>query len=157
MKHALIAASLVLVAGLGAGCGGGDDPKPETSESSAANPTSSTEEFCETYNSLFKKFQDGTQPTDKQAVQAIKTWADDLDEVGPPEDIPADANKGYELIVETVQKIKDDATQADIQKLTAAFTKAERVSSNAFGKWAQSTCPLQPSGAPSDDSSSSAP
>ena len=157
MKHALIAASLVLVAGLGAGCGGGDDPKPETSESSAAaNPTSTTEEFCEAYNSLFKEFQDGTQPTDAQAVQAIKKWADELDEVGPPEDIPAAANKGYELIVETVQKIEDDATQADIQKLTAAFTKAERVSSNAFGKWAQTTCPLQPSGAPSDDSSSSA-
>jgi hypothetical protein len=160
MKHALIAASLVLVAGLGAGCGGGDDPEPETSASSAtssANPTSSTEEFCAAYNSLFQEFQDGTQPTDEQAVQAIKKWAEELDEVGPPEDIPADAEKGYDLIVETVQKIKDDATQADIQKLTAAFTRAERVSSNAFGEWAQTACPQQPSGAPSQDSSSSAP
>ena len=129
MKHALIAASLVLVAGLGAGCGGGDDPEPETSETSAvANPTSTTEEFCEAYTSLAKEFQAGTQPTDAQAVQAIKKWADELDEVGPPEDIPADARKGYELIVETVQKIEEDATQEDIEKLTEAFTKAEQES-----------------------------
>ena len=159
MKHALFAASLVLVAGLGAGCGGGDDPEPEASASASPSPTASaTEQFCEAYNSLLDQFTEGTQPTDQEAVAAIKKWADDLTQVGPPEEIPADARKGYDLIVETIEEIKDDATQEDIQKLTAQFSRAEQKSSVAFGQWVQQTCPLpSPAGSPSDGSSSSAP
>jgi len=166
MKHALnragltigpartlaVAATLVLAGSL-AGCGGGDD-EPEA----APSETTSTADFCETYNSLFESFAEGKQPTDAEAVKAIKTWADDLDEVGTPEDIPADAQDGYDLIVATIQKIEDDATQADVQKLTDAFSAAEQKSSDAFGKWATEACPLQtPSGSPSEGSSSSAP
>jgi hypothetical protein len=159
MKHALIAASLVLVAGLGAGCGGGDDQEPETSPTSAsATAASATEKFCEAYNSLGEEFEAGAQPKQKQVVQALKRWADELEQTGPPENMPPEARDGYELIVETVQKIEDDATQADVQKLTQAFSKAERVSSNEFGQWVQKTCPREaPSGSPSEDSSSSAP
>ena len=53
----------------------------------------------------------------------------------------------------------DDATQAEIrQQMTEGFTKADRASSNAFGAWAQETCPAEPpAGAPSEDESSSAP
>jgi hypothetical protein len=158
MKHALIAASLVLVAGIGAGCGGGDDEsKPEASAPSASV---STADFCEAYNSLFQEFAGKPQPSDKQAVRAIKKWADELEQVGPADAMPADAQKGYELLVKTIAKIKDGATQADIQKLTAEFTAEEQKSSNTFGTWAQKTCPTpSPSGAgaPSEGSSSSAP
>jgi hypothetical protein len=153
MKHALIAASLVLVAGLGAGCGGGDKSKPEASAPSASV---STAEFCKAYNSLFQEFAGKPQPSDRQAVRAIKKWADELEQVGPADAMPADAQKGYELLVKTIAKIKNGATQADIQKLTAEFTAAEQKSSNTFGTWAQKTCP-PPSGAPSQGSSSSAP
>jgi hypothetical protein len=159
MKHALIAASLVLVAGLGAGCGGGDESKPETSAPSASV---STADFCKAYNSLFQEFAGKPQPNDRQAVRAIKKWADELEQVGPADAMPADARKGYELLVKTISKIENNATQADIQKLTAAFTAEEQKSSNTFGTWAQKTCPTpSPSGAtsgsPSQDSSSSAP
>ena len=160
MKHALIAASLVLVAGLGAGCGGGDDEsKPEASAPSASV---STADFCEAYNSLFQEFAGKPQPSDRQAVRAIKKWADDLEQVGPADAMPADARKGYELLVTTIAKIKDGASQADIQKLTAAFTAEEKQSSDTFGTWAQKTCPTPaPSGStsesPSEDSSSNAP
>ena len=153
MKHALIAASLVLVAGVGAGCGGGDEKSGD-----AAPAAATTADFCESYNSLFDAFSNGKQPTDQEAVLAIKKWADELDQVGTPKDIPADAQDGYELIVSTVQKIKDDATQADVQKLTDAFSETEQKSSDAFGEWATKTCPLaKPSDSPSEGSSSSAP
>jgi len=161
MKHALIAASLVLVAGLGAGCGGGDDEsKPEAS--AAPSSSVSTAEFCEAYNSLFQEFAGKPQPSDRQAVRAIKKWADELEQVGPADAMPADARKGYDLLVETIGKIENGATQADIQKLTSEFTAEQQQSSNTFGTWAQKTCPTpSPSGAssgsPSEDSSSSAP
>ena len=69
------------------------------------------------------------------------------------------AGEGYELIVETVAKVEDDATQAEIQQqMTEGFTKADRASSNAFGAWAQETCPPEPpAGAPSEDESPTAP
>jgi hypothetical protein len=160
MKHALTAASLVLVAGLGAACGGGDDPEPAASASASASPTASDPDaFCEALNSLFEEFADGTQPTDRQAVRALKRWAGELEGAGPPEDMPSEAREGYELIVETVTKVEDDATQAEIQQqMTEGFTKADRASTNAFGAWAQETCPPEPpAGAPSEDESPTAP
>ena len=96
MKHAVIAAGLVLVAGLGAGCSGGDDSKPE--EAPAPSATVSTAEFCESYTSLFREFAGKPKPpSDRQAVRAIKKWADELEQVGPADEMPADARKGYEL------------------------------------------------------------
>jgi hypothetical protein len=157
MKHALIAASLVLVAGLGAGCGGGDDTEPKASEETSASQPATTAEFCEAYTSLARKFAGKQPPNEKAAVEAIRQWADDLTEVGPPEDIPADARKGYELLVGTIAKLEEGATQADIEKLTKEFTQAEQKSTDAFGRWVTETCPLQPSGSPSEGSSSSAP
>jgi hypothetical protein len=160
MKRALTAASLVLVAGLGVGCGGGDDPEPEASASpSPSAAASGTDEFCEALNSLFEEFADGTQPTDREAVRALKRWADEIEGAGAPEEMPPDAREGYELIVETVAKIKDDATQAEIQQqMTQGFSKADRASSTAFGEWAQQTCPPEPpAGSPSEDASSSSP
>ena len=158
MKHALIAASLVLVAGLGAGCGGGDDSGSDASADASESGPATTAEFCKAYTSLATEFAGKQPPSDEAAVEAIRQWADDLTEVGPPEEIPADAREGYELLVGTVAKLEEGATQADIEKLTKAFTKAEQESSNAFGSWVTEACPLPtPSGAPSADSSSSAP
>lgn len=162
MKHAVIAAGLVLVAGLGAGCSGGDDSKPKATASSAT-ATVSTAEFCESYTSLFREFAGKPKPpSDRQAVRAIKKWADELEQVGPADEMPADAREGYDLLVTTIGRIKDGASQADIQKLTDAFTAEEQQSSNAFGTWARDTCAAQApsgstSGSPSEDSSSSAP
>ena len=149
MKHALIAASLVLGRpALAAGCGGGDDSRErgdlrrEPQRNADRAPRT---DFCEAYNSLFEAFADGTQPTDAEAVKAIKKWADDLDEVGTPEDIPADAQKGFELIVATVQKIEDDATQADMQKLTDGVQQGRADVLERVRQVGPDACPLQPS------------
>jgi hypothetical protein len=158
MKHALIAASLVLVAGLGAGCSGGDDTEPEASAETSASEPATEGEFCEAYTSLARQFEGQQPPNEKAAVEAIRQWGDDLTEVGPPEEIPADARKGYDLLVGTVAQLEEGAGQEDIERLTKAYTKAQQTSSNAFGDWVTETCPLQPpSGSPSEDSSSPAP
>ena len=61
MKHALIAASLVLVAGLGAGCGGGDDSGSDASADASTSAPATKAEFCEAYTSLATEFA-GKQP-----------------------------------------------------------------------------------------------
>ncbi len=144
MKHALIAATFV-VAGLTAGCGGDDgaDKGTETAPKAA-----STEEFCTAYTSLFESFSAGETPSDEEAVTALKTWATDLEETGTPEEIPADARRGFDLIITTVDGLEDDATQADIQKLTEDMSTEEQADSTAFGSYAQTTCPTPVPGAP---------
>lgn len=158
MKHAMIAASLVLVAGLGAGCSGGDDSGSDASADASASEPATTAEFCEAYTSLATEFQGKQPPNGEAAVAAIRQWSDELTEVGPPEEIPADARKGYELLVGTIAQLEEGATPKDIDKLTKEFTTAEQKSSTAFGGWVTKTCPLQPpSGSPSGESSPSAP
>ena len=145
MKHALIAASLVLVAGTTVGCGGNSD------DGKAASQTTSTADFCTAYKSLFSSFAGATKPpSDAEAVKAIKDWGDEMEKTGTPESIPADAKKGFQLVLDTVAKIPDDATKAEIQQMTGDLSAEEQKSSDAFGKWASTTCPQQtPSGTPS--------
>lgn len=144
MKHALIAASLVLVAGTTFGCGGDSDDK-------AAPETTSTDDFCTAYKSLFSSFEGATTPpSDAEAVTAIKDWADEMEQTGTPEDIPADAKEGFDLVLETIADIPDDATKQEIQQLTEDLSTEEQKASDAFGTWASETCPTEaPSSTPS--------
>jgi hypothetical protein len=145
MKHALIAASLVLVAGTTFGCGGNSD------DDKAASETTSTADFCTAYKSLFSSFEGATKPpSDAEAVKAIKDWGDEMEKTGTPEDIPADAKEGFQLVLDTIADIPDDATKAEIQKLTGDLSAEEQKQSDAFGKWASETCPQEtPSSTPS--------
>lgn len=140
MKHALIAASLVLVAGTTVGCGAGG--------SSSSPDSASTDDFCTAYNSLFESFSGATAtPSDAESVKAIRDWADKMKEAGTPSDIPDDARHGFELVLDTIDKVDDNASQADIQKLGDDLSADDKKASEAFGAYATKTCP---SAVPSD-------
>lgn len=146
MRALLVAATLVVAGSLTAGCGGESDEAAP-----AAAPTAATtEEFCTAYNSLFESFSAAEPPTDKESVVALKEWSATMKETGTPEDIPEEALRGFELVIDTVEGVPDDATQADIQALSEEFSATEKTDSEAFGKYATETCPQElPSDAPS--------
>jgi len=101
-KTATIAASLMLV-GFGAtACGGGGDSAPEDA---------SVEDFC----AALKGFGDSTDTT------KVADVADKLKETGTPADIPADARKGFEFLIDNAEKIDDLGDKLDDQ---AAFEDA---------------------------------
>ncbi|WP_372730082.1 hypothetical protein [Nocardioides sp.] len=129
-----ILAATLLVAGLGAGCGSDEKKSEETADA----PT--TAEFCTAYNSLFESIEAGEQPTDAEAVAALKSWAAELESTGAPEDMPEDAQAGREIVVETIESLDDDATTEDIQAVGSDLSAEDEKSSTAFGAYAQKTC-----------------
>lgn len=155
LRPLLMTATLVAAGVLSAGCGGNDGgaatAKPEESPSAAT-----TTEFCDAYTSLSEAFPAGVQPTDKQAVAAIRAWAGTMRSTGTPRGIPADAQRGFDLVLATVGKIEPDATQEDVRKLSDDMTTDQQAESQAFAAYASDTCPMKaPGGTPASPPASS--
>lgn len=146
LRHLAAAASLVLVASLSA-CGGGEGGI----SGSGAPDNASTDDFCEAYNGLFKALM-SSGADESTAIKALKQWASDMEEVGTPEDIPEDARRGFELLVETASNIDDDATLEDLSNLDKDFDEDDQKYGEAFTTWATETCPtdLSDMGLPTD-------
>ena len=111
MRLGLLAASLVLVAGGAVGCGddggggGGGDDAP------------SAKEFCGALTDFQDDFADADPTKDLKAyIQTLKDAADKLEGVGTPEDMPADAQDGFDLTVKKIKDLADDATLDDLAR-----------------------------------------
>ncbi|MFC4785761.1 hypothetical protein ACT8ZV_14880 [Nocardioides sp. MAHUQ-72] len=129
MKHALIAACLVLTAGTTAGCGGG--PPEDASKA----------DFCGTFDDIVKDLGEmGQDAKDADIVKAIKSAGDKLEETGTPEGIPDDARKGFELEIEQIGDLDDDASQDDIEKLDSDLSDDEQKQVDAFDDYVTKTC-----------------
>jgi hypothetical protein len=137
MKHALMVASLVLVAGTTVGCG--DDGPPTDA---------SKDDFCGVFDDMLTEL--GALDADAkpaEAVKALKKAGDDLADVGTPEDMPEAARDGYELILDEIEKLDDDASQEDVSKLGEDLGDSEQKSMDAYEKYLNDNCADELSGA----------
>ena len=144
MRLGLLGASLALVAGGALGCsddgggGGGDAP--------------STDDFC----GALEEFQDDFAATDptkdlKAYIQTLKDAAESLEAVGKPEDMPADAQDGFDIYVEKITALDDDATDADLAEM-GQVSDEEQSKLDALDAYVSKTCPElegEPDGPPS--------
>jgi hypothetical protein len=111
MKLGLFAATLVLVAGGAAGCSddGGDG--------GSASDAPSTKEFCGALTDFQKDFSAADPTKDVgEYIKALKAAAEKLEGVGTPEDMPADAQDGFEITIDKINGLEEDAT---IEELTS--------------------------------------
>lgn len=137
-KPALLAASLVLVAGTASGCGGG----PPTD--------ASTEDFCGAYtdaqNMEALEELDPEAPPEDQAkivVDALKEQAEKLEEVGTPEDIPDDAREGFEIVLEEVGNLDEDEVAEAIKNEDDEFgnpSDSDKEKTDALEEYVDETC-----------------
>jgi hypothetical protein len=141
--RALLVAALLVAGSLAAGCGSDDGGLGAANSESA-----STKDFCQAYNSLFDAFSAGEAPSDEESVKALKDWAAELEGTGTPTDVPEGARRGFEVILETVDKIDDDATQDELKDLTDGLSTSDQDDAAAFGEYATKTCPLEMPGTP---------
>ncbi|MCW2737125.1 hypothetical protein [Nocardioides sp.] len=103
-----LASVVLLVGAVTTACGGdgGDGAGGAGDAGDAGAPTNASEkEFCQTQSSLFEDLlpddmADPELPTDEEMATAVQDWGTNLEQVGTPEDIPDDARKGFEVIVE---------------------------------------------------------
>jgi hypothetical protein len=128
MKPALLAASLLLVGGAAAGCGGG------------APTDASAEDFCETYNSLFTEMADMADASEKEILATIKDWGTRMNETGTPEDISDDARAGFEQTVVMLGDLDEDASQEDFDKVEQELSDEEKKQVDAFDTYTTDTC-----------------
>ena len=153
LRRSLGAASAATMLGLSlSACSGGTG----VAGIGGAPEDASVDDFCKAYSSLQNDIAEGIDANasaDEQAQRAVdllKGWTAQLEEVGTPSDIPDEAREGYELIVETAQDLPTDAAPSDITGLEDQFSDAQNQAADAFGTYATDTCPVSLPGLPSD-------
>lgn len=141
MKHALIAASLVLVAGTVAGCGGDSTSSKDKAAPSGPPTDASVSEFCGTFKTIGEDVAKlGKDAKDAEIVAALKKAGTSLDKTGTPKSISSDARQGYELTVKLIAKLDDNATQADVAKIDQGLSQAQKKQQSAFNAYVAKTC-----------------
>ncbi len=150
MKHALLAAALVLVAGSAVACGG---------DAGGAPTDASKADFCDGYQSLFTDLaamsEDGDAPSEADSLKAVKSWAKEMEDIGTPEAMSDDAREGFELTLDEVGDLDlDELKDTSLEDLGADITDEEKKQAEAFTTYVTESCgnPLEdllPSDAPS--------
>jgi hypothetical protein len=72
-------------------------------------------------------------------VKIAKDTADKLSEAGTPEDMPEDARKGWELVIDKLADLDEDATKEEVQE-AQNLTEEEQKYSDALAKYVASNC-----------------
>ena len=150
MKHALIAAVLLSLGGVAAGCGGDDstssaDAAASTSASSSPAGTPSDAPTDASASDLCKALTAGSTIKDGADVA---DFADGLQQAGTPSQIPDTARKGFEVYLGVLQDVDPQATAKDLQNMKQVdLSKTEQAEVQTFMGYAQQTCaPSAPSG-----------
>jgi hypothetical protein len=107
------------------------------------------EEFCQPFVDMLQEVSaEGEDLSDADAVRLAKETADKLRETGTPADMPEDARRGFELVVEKLADLPDDATKDEVEK-AQELTEEEQTYSTALSQYIASKCADQLF--PSDD------
>lgn len=135
-KIAGLSAALALAVSLTA-CGG---------DGSGAPTDASEDEFCGVYEDAFKDIMEqGMDPeaSDTEMVGVMKDLAKKMEDVGTPEGIPDDAREGFEISIEAINDLPDDATQEDIDKLEDDYSAEDEEKVQAYNDYMTETCPME--------------
>jgi hypothetical protein len=148
MKHVLIAAALLSIGGVAAGCGGNSDsadsasstPTSASSSPSGAPTDGSSDDLC-TALTAGSTIKDGADVAD---------FASGLEKAGTPSDIPDEARKGFEVYVGVLEKVDPKATAKDLKNMkNVDLSKEEQTNVQAFLSYASTTCAPSAPSAPS--------
>jgi hypothetical protein len=138
VKKTLAAAGLLTLMGGVAACGGSSS---STATGAAGAPTGvSTATFCATFTNL----SDATTP---------KQLADKLQSVGTPSDIAADARHGFEVLVDKLETLPDDAKASDLTSMEQGLSTTDMADVTAFTTYLQTACVPSAGSTPSSPSS----
>jgi hypothetical protein len=127
MKKALWVASLLLVAGTAAACG---DDGGGGGGAGGAPKDAAVEDFC-------KPFADASTDDDAK----VSDVTDKLKDVGTPKDMPDDARKGFEFLVEKAEELDKNSDDLDDEEaFKKKYGEDEFAQIEAFIKYYAKTC-----------------
>jgi hypothetical protein len=137
MKLALVLGGLLLAAPGLVACGGPDD---EPDGKAADDPkTVSVADFCSAAEKFENTFSELDTSDLASSVATFKSAAQELEDAGTPQDIPADAREGLTLTLDKITGLPDDASEDDMNALFE-FTEDEKAKSMAFESYLDDTC-----------------
>ncbi len=140
MKHALLAASLVLVAGTAIGCGGDGGDEADAPETSAPE-NASTEDFCKNFNDFNTAVMElGQDAKPAEFVVALKDAGGKFEATGTPEDASESERAGLQVFVDMIDEVDEDATEEELSKLEEDLTSDEKKDLEAFTTYVSETC-----------------
>ena len=103
----------------------------------------SAEDFCEAQETLFADLDlgSGDEPTSDDVAKSLADWADAVEEVGTPADMPDDARAGFERVVELAREAApEDFDEDGIPALPEELSEKSRAQSRAFTEYVAETC-----------------
>ena len=127
MKHALIVASLVLVAGTAAGCGGG------------APADASEKDFCSGFEALYAGVGDAEAET-SETIKKVQAAAEDMEKTGTPDGISDDERDGFQIFVDAIAEIDEGASIEELQKTGDDLSKDDDAKVDKFFAYADKVC-----------------
>jgi hypothetical protein len=136
-------AAVVLVVALVAVLVSGDDGDGDISSGDA-----SVEEFCDAYSGIAEAMMSVADPNAspeeqaEAAAEALNEWADEMGDVGVPDEMSDEARDGFELIVETAGDLDagDLEDLSDLEALEEDFSEDEQEAVAAFEDFATENC-----------------
>ena len=160
----IIAAIVLVVGGIVAAVavvsgGDDDDSADDDNNSSDTSGDASVEEFCDAYQDYMDSFLnvDFTAPEDEQVqtmVNAMKDFAEAMDDIGAPEGMPDDARDGMEFLIDFADDLDPDDfnTIEDFEGFEDEFSEDENAAGEAFFAYVEETCggPDLPTDIPTD-------
>lgn len=151
---AALAAAVLLALSLTACGGDGDDGSANDDE--GAPTEASEDEFCEVFREAESAGEDLEDDDFDGQADLLNEYADKLDEIGTPEDIPDDARHGFEVLVEAFGDVRpDDLEDEDAGKALEEKYEDDREDVEAFFDYYLETCqPGFEQGTPDDPAAS---
>jgi hypothetical protein len=103
----------------------------------------SVKDYCAAVNddSDFEDF--GEDSTEEDFVDALQSFADRLEKVGTPEDIPDDAREGFEISLDAVEDLDPDdidLKNLDDSALEDDLSDDEKDKLDAYNEYENKTC-----------------
>jgi hypothetical protein len=124
-------ATLLLTLGLLAGCGE-DEPPPRAADDGDG--------FCSLYIEQMKSQLDLDDANVEEKVRSAREWADRMRDADLPDDLPAEARRGLERMIETLGELDADATAEELESLGDDFGKQAREEVDAMGGYVLEKC-----------------
>jgi predicted small secreted protein len=129
------------------------DASDDASDDASADPSdeadtegesdASDSDFCGVYSNLFQELTTslGNGGDVASIIPQLKDYAEQLEEVGAPDDIPEDAERGFEVSLQAISDLPDDATQEDLLASSEGYSAEDQADATAFGQYVVTACP----------------
>ena len=99
----------------------------------------SAEEFCEAYTAVYGSTLE-EDLSDEEALTGLRDWADELEQVGPAEDMSDEARAGFEATVAAIQELPADASAEDVAALDQGLEGDAVDERQAYAEYVTQVC-----------------